>query len=60
MFEMIGALLSAYVLYAISKGEVYAKSGPGGQTVLKRESPTYFWIIIAIYSGLSIALMIIF
>ena len=60
MFKALGVLLSAYTLYAIVRGEVYAKAGPGGRLVTRRESAGYFWIVIVIYSGLSLALLTIF
>jgi hypothetical protein len=60
MFKALGVLLAFYTAYAAIRGEVYAKSGPGGRTVAKAESPEYFWVVIAIYAGLSVALMIVF
>ena len=60
MFKALGALVGAYALYAAIKGEVYAKSGPWGRTVSRHDSPEYFWVVIAIYVGLSVALMTVF
>lgn len=60
MFKVLGVLLAFYVVYAVTSGQVYAKSGPGGRMVTKLASPRYFWIVIAIYAALSIALMILF
>ena len=60
MFKALGVLVGAYALYAAVKGEVYAKSGPWGRTVSREDSPEYFWVIIAIYAGLGVALMTIF
>jgi hypothetical protein len=60
MFKALGVLLAFYTAYAAIRGEVYAKSGPGGRTVSKAESPEYFWVVIAIYAGLSVALLIVF
>ena len=60
MFKLLGALVGVYTLYAIVAGNVYAKSGPGGGPVSRRESPEYFWIVIAIYACLSAALLVYF
>lgn len=60
MFKILGIVVALYTGYAVFKGEVYAKSGVKGRTVLKEESPEYFWIVIAIYTGLSIALITVF
>lgn len=60
MFKMLGVLVGLYTLYAAVKGEVYAKSGASGRIVSRVESPEYFWVVIAIYAGLSLALVTIF
>ena len=60
MFKILGGLVILYTLYAASKGEVYAKSGAWGKTILKTETPQYFWTVIFIYSGLGIALLTVF
>ncbi len=60
MFKMLGILVALYTAYAVSKGEVYAKSGPWGRTVSRADSPEYFWVVIAIYAGLSVALITVF
>lgn len=60
MFKLLGVLLAFYVVYAIASGQVYAKSGPGGRMITKLESPRYFWVVIAIYAALSIALLTFF
>jgi hypothetical protein len=60
MFKMLGMLLALYTLYAALKGEVYAKSGAWGRTVSRGGSPEYFWLVIAIYAGLSLALLTLF
>jgi hypothetical protein len=60
VFDLLGVLLAMYTLYAVGRGQVYAKSGPGGRSVLRSQSPRYFWTVIAIYAGLSIALLTIF
>jgi hypothetical protein len=60
MFKALGVLVGLYTLYAVIKGEVYAKSGIWGKTISRMDSPAYFWVIVAIYAGLALALATIF
>lgn len=60
MFKTLGILVGLYTLFAIAKGEVYAKSGVWGRTISKQHSRDYFWIVIAIYAALSVALLTFF
>lgn len=60
MFKVLGILVGLYTLYAAMNGKVYAKSGAWGRTVSRVDSPEYFWVVIAIYAGLSVALITIF
>ena len=60
MFKILGILVGLYTIYSIVTGSVYAKSGPGGRTVDRQESPEYFWVVIAIYSCLTVALLVYF
>ena len=60
MFKLIGAALAVYVCYAIVNGSVYAKSGVSVRNVPREESPAYFWVVIAIYAALSLALVLLF
>lgn len=60
MFKVLGALLALYTIYAVIKGEVVAKAGPGARTVAREESPRYFWCVVAIYAGLALALAFLF
>ena len=60
MFKALGVLVAAYALVAAVRGEVYAKSGPGGRTVSREESPAYFWTVVAIYGALAVALITVF
>jgi len=60
MFKGLGILLAIYTAYAISQGEVFAKSGAWGNTISKTESPKYFWAVIAVYVLLAIALVTVF
>ncbi len=60
MFKVLGFLVGLYTLYAAVTGEVHAKSGAWGRTVSRAESPEYFWVVIAIYAGLALALITVF
>ncbi len=60
LFNGLGVLLAIYTIYATSQGEVFAKSGAWGKTISRMDSPKYFWTVIAVYSLLSMSLLIIF
>lgn len=60
LFKGLGIMLAIYTIYAISQGEVYAKSGAWGKTISQTDSPHYFWVVITIYGVLSVALLTIF
>jgi hypothetical protein len=60
MFKAVGALLLAYAMYAILRGEVYAKAGPVGRIVARATSAGYYWTVVAIYALLALALMTVF
>ena len=60
MFKILGIVVALYTAYAAISGEVYAKSGPWGRTVSRVDSPQYFWTVIVIYAGLSVALLTVF
>ena len=60
MFKVLGALVALYTVYAAIDGKVYAKSGAWGRTISRTDSPEYFWIVIAVYAGLSVALLTVF
>lgn len=60
LFTGLGILLGVYTLHAAMSGEVFAKSGPWGRTIRQANSPRYFWVVIVIYAGLSIALVTVF
>jgi len=53
-------MLVIYCVYAIVRGEVFAKSGRWGTSVSRTGSPLYFYIVIAIYVLLSFALIAVF
>ncbi|HSD43831.1 MAG TPA: hypothetical protein VLD36_18425 [Burkholderiales bacterium] len=57
---MLGILVGLNALYAAVIGDVFAKAGVKERTVSRADSPEYFWIVIAIYAGLSVALVTVF
>lgn len=60
MFKVLGILVVVYTIYAAINGEVYAKSGAWGRTVSRSDSPEYFWVVIAVYACLGLALIAVF
>jgi hypothetical protein len=60
MFKTLGILVCLYALYAAVRGRVYVKSGVWGRAVFRHDSPEYFWVAIAIYAGLGVALIAVF
>ena len=57
---MLGIWLAIYCLYAVGKGEVFARSGRWGSTISRAGSPRYFFLVITIYILLSFALIAVF
>lgn len=57
MFKLLGTLLACYTLYAAITGEVWAKDGIRGVRVCRLQRRGYFWVVVAIYGGLSLALL---
>jgi hypothetical protein len=60
VFALLGIVVLLYTMFAIARGEVYAKSGWRGRVVSRAESPEYFWVVVVIYSALGVALLIVF
>jgi hypothetical protein len=60
LFKLIGMAVLLYTAYAAVSGRVYARSGPGGRVISRQRSPRYFWVVIAIYAALALALLTIF
>jgi hypothetical protein len=60
VFKGLGLLVAFYAIFAAFSGEVYAKAGAAGRTVSRSDSPEYFWVVIAIYAALSVALLVVF
>jgi hypothetical protein len=59
-FKALGVLLGCYTAYAAWRGEVFARSRWSGRTIERAEEPRYFWVVIAIYAGLAVALLTVF
>ena len=60
MFKIIGFFLVLYVCYAAATGRVWAKAGIRAREILREESPRYFWVVVGIYTALSMALFFVF
>ena len=60
VFKLLGILVGLYTVYAVSKGEVFAKSGVWGRTILREDTPGHFWTVIVFYGGLAVALVTVF
>lgn len=60
LFKTLGVLLAVYTLYAVWRGEVYARRRAWGESITRSERPQWFWTVIAIYAALSVALLTIF
>jgi len=60
VFDVLGLVVAAYTAYAAVTGKVIAKRGPWARIVARDVSPGYFWAVIVIYGGLSIALVTVF
>jgi hypothetical protein len=60
MFALLGALLAAYVVVAVLQGAVIAKRAAWGERIERDTDPARFWTVIAVYSGLAAALVLVF
>ena len=60
LFKLLGVLLAVYTVISVGRGEVYARHRAWGRTTRREEQPGWFWTIIVIYAGLSLALMTVF
>jgi uncharacterized BrkB/YihY/UPF0761 family membrane protein len=60
MFKFLGVLVALYTIFAVVRGEVYAKSRAWGRSVQRSHEPRYFWVVVSIYSLLALALIFVF
>ena len=59
-FKGLGIAVLVYTLYAANRGRVYARSGAWGRVIEREKERTYFWVVVTIYAGLSLALFFLF
>jgi len=59
VFKILGILVALYVVYALAAGQVYAKRGPWGATSKRSDDPFNYWAAVAVYTGLSAALVFV-
>ncbi|AKC86855.1 hypothetical protein [Pseudoxanthomonas suwonensis] len=60
LFDLLGGLLALYLAYALARGEVVVKSGPGARRIERHRSPRDYWAAMAVYAVLAIALVVVF
>jgi hypothetical protein len=60
LFRLLGAAAGLYVLFALSTGAIYAKSGMWGRTLRRVEDTTGYWSAIGAYVVLAVLLLFIF
>jgi hypothetical protein len=56
MFKVLAIPLLGYVIYSMSQGAIFTKSGVWGRTFRRTEEPWSYWSSVAAYSGLAIAM----
>jgi hypothetical protein len=57
LFKALGLLLAGYVVMAVLRGAVYAKSAVWGRTFRRIDQPLRYWSAIAVYTLLCVALV---
>ena len=57
LFRLLGVLLAGYIVVALHKGAVYARSGGWGRSFTRAEEPLRYWSAMAAYALLALALM---
>lgn len=60
MFKPLGLLLVGYVVYALTTGRIFAKSGAWGKTCSRDESPASYWSAVIAYACLAAMLVLWF
>ena len=60
LFKCLGVLLACYVVLALQRGAVFAKSGPWGRTYRRDDDRIGYWSAIVCYVMLSFALLFVF
>ena len=59
-FDLLGVLLGIYVVFCVLNGSVIARSGIGARTYRRASEPNQYWVVIGIYTLLTIALITVF
>ena len=60
MFKAVGTIVVLYLVYCLASGSVIAKAGPGGRRINRATSARHYWITMAVYALLAIALFTVF
>ena len=59
-FRIIGMAVGAYAIYTVVVGRALGGPNIAPRFVSRSDEPIYFWVHVAIYAGLSLALMFVF
>ena len=60
MFKALGALLVIYLLHCLYRGDVFVKAGAWGRRIYRSEAPKAYWLNMALYALLALALFTVF
>ena len=60
LIQIIGVAVGAYAIYAASVGRALGGANISPRFVSRSIEPAYFWVLVAIYAGLSMALIFLF
>lgn len=59
-FDLLGVLLSIYVVACVLNGSVIVRSGIGARTLRRNSEPNQYWLGVGIYALLAVALITVF
>jgi hypothetical protein len=57
MFKFLGLVVGIYTIIALISGSIKTRAGLGGRTIWRKREANYYWLVVAIYSSASIALL---
>jgi hypothetical protein len=60
LFRLLGVLLVAYLIQALHRGHVYARSGLFGRDLSRAAQPVSYWSAVVAYALLAAALLFVF
>lgn len=60
IFDLVGALIATYALYAVWSGQVVVKQGPGARRIHRSEAPRAYWTYVALYAALAMVVILVF